>query len=523
MTNLFAAIESVATERGDALAFDCSEPPGPGSGADPGAVPGANPVVNRRFSYADVLSRTTQFAAALDAAGVGVGDRVAVQLDKHIDVVWLYLAVLRQGAVYVPLNTSYTDTELSYFIDDARPRLVVVAVERVDALRKLAGGLGRKRDDGRPSLTDTARVTTLDELRQDSGSDGSDLIDPPVERSDDDLAAIVYTSGTTGRSKGAMLSHGNLESNARTLIDAWGFSADDVLLHTLPIYHVHGLFVALHCALLSGAATLFVPRFDAAGALALLPRATVFMGVPTYYTRLLNEVAFPSPEIAPRLYVSGSAPLRTETFEAFEERTGQRILERYGMTEAGMICSNPLHGQRIAGTVGPPLAGIDVRVPEAGSPGVLEITGPNVFKGYWGNTEKTAESFTDDGYFITGDLATIDTGGIVSIVGRDKDLIISGGLNVYPKEIETTLDAIGTINESAIIGLNHPDFGEAVVAVIDATAECPDEATLIATLKQTLAGFKVPKRILRVDALPRNAMGKVQKNLLREQFAGLFE
>ena len=295
------------------------------------------------------------------------------------------------------------------------------------------------------------------------------------------------------------------------------------MLHTLPIYHVHGLFVALHCALLSGAATLFAPRFDTADTLARLPRATVFMGVPTYYTRLLNEAAFPSADIAPRLYVSGSAPLRTETFANFEQRTGQRILERYGMTEAGMICSNPLLGERIAGTVGPPLAGIDVRVPEVGAPGVLEIKGPNVFQGYWENAEKTAESFTDDGYFITGDLATIDADGIVSIVGRDKDLIISGGLNVYPKEIETTLDAIGTINESAVIGLNHPDFGEAVVAVIDAAAGCPDEATLIATLKQTLAGFKVPKRVLRIEALPRNAMGKVQKNLLREQFAALFE
>ena len=484
MTNLFTSIESVADARGAALAFDCAE--------------------QGRFSYADLLTRSTQFAAALDAAGVGAGDRVAVQLDKHIDVVWLYLAVLRQGAAYVPLNTGYTDAELGYFIDDARPRLVVVNAERASSVREL----------------NDAPVATLDDLREHSPAGAAVA---SAERGADDLAAILYTSGTTGRSKGAMLSHANLESNARTLIDAWGFTSDDVLLHMLPIYHVHGLFVALHCALLSGAATLFAVRFDAATAMALLPRATVFMGVPTYYTRLLNEPAFPSPEIAPRLYVSGSAPLRTETFTQFEERTGQRILERYGMTEAGMICSNPLQGERAAGTVGPALPGVDVRVPEAGAPGVLEISGPNVFKGYWENPEKTAESFTDDGYFITGDVATIDAHGIVSIVGRDKDLIISGGLNVYPKEIETALDAIGTINESAVIGLNHPDFGEAVVAVIDATDQCPDEATLIATLRQTLAGFKVPKRSLTIEALPRNAMGKVQKNRLREQFAGLFD
>jgi malonyl-CoA/methylmalonyl-CoA synthetase len=516
VTNLFTSIESVAVQRGTALAFDCGESPGAEQGRDPGATPG----VKSRFSYAEVLSRSAQFAAALDAAGVGVGDRVTVQLDKHIDVVWLYLAVLRRGAVYVPLNTGYTDAELSYFIEDARPRLVVVEAARIEALSKLVDNL----TSGLTTAQDTARIASLDDLRRDAARASSDqTVSPPVDRGDDDLAAILYTSGTTGRSKGAMLSHGNLASNAMTLIDAWGFSADDVLLHTLPIYHVHGLFVALHCALLSGAATLFAPRFDVAEVLAQLPRATVFMGVPTYYTRLLKEAAFPSADITPRLYVSGSAPLRTETFADFEQRTGQRILERYGMTEAGMICSNPLHGERIAGTVGPPLAGIDVRVAETGAPGVLEITGPNVFQGYWENAEKTAESFTDDGYFITGDLATIDADGIVSIVGRDKDLIISGGLNVYPKEIETTLDAIGTINESAVIGLNHPDFGEAVVAVIDATAGCPDEATLIATLKQTLAGFKVPKRVLRIEALPRNAMGKVQKNLLREQFATLFE
>jgi malonyl-CoA/methylmalonyl-CoA synthetase len=484
VTNLFTSIESVADARGAALAFDCAE--------------------QGRFSYADVLTRSAQFAAALDAAGVGAGDRVAVQLDKHIDVVWLYLAVLRQGAAYVPLNTGYTDAELGYFIDDAQPRLVVVNAERASSVREL----------------NDAPVATLDDLRKHSPAGAAVA---SAERDADDLAAILYTSGTTGRSKGAMLSHANLESNARTLIDAWGFTSDDVLLHMLPIYHVHGLFVALHCALLSGAATLFAVRFDAATAMALLPRATVFMGVPTYYTRLLNEPAFPSPQIAPRLYVSGSAPLRTETFTQFEERTGQRILERYGMTEAGMICSNPLQGERMAGTVGPALPGVDVRVPEAGTPGVLEISGPNVFKGYWENPEKTAESFTDDGYFITGDVATIDAHGIVSIVGRDKDLIISGGLNVYPKEIETALDAMGTINESAVIGLNHPDFGEAVVAVVDATDQCPDEATLIATLKQTLAGFKVPKRVLTIDALPRNAMGKVQKNRLREQFAGLFD
>jgi malonyl-CoA/methylmalonyl-CoA synthetase len=488
VTDLYTAFEAVARTRPEALAFDC------GGG--------------ERFSYSDVVAESGRLAGALAAAGVAPGDRMLVQREKDVAGVFLYLAALRAGAVYVPLNTAYTDAELDYFLADATPRLAVVSSARAAAIAAL------------PGAANTV-VTTLEALgRVDAPAA------PTVNRESSDLAAILYTSGTTGRSKGAMLSHANLLANAATLIETWGFSSDDVLLHTLPIYHVHGLFVALHCALLSGAATLFEPRFEARHVLELLPSVTVFMGVPTYYTRLLNEPDFPSSDTRLRLWVSGSAPLRVETFDAFEARTGQCILERYGMTEAGMICSNPLDGERRAGTVGRPLAGVSIRVSGGdggpSGPGVLEITGPNVFAGYWQNPEKTAETFTDDGYFITGDVGTIDADGVVSIVGRDKDLIISGGLNVYPKEVETALDALAGINESAVIGVAHPDFGEAVVAVVDAGCNCVDEAGVIATLKETLAGYKVPKRVMPIDALPRNAMGKVQKNVLRDRYAGLF-
>jgi len=493
MRNFFDAIADIANAQRAAVAFET--PDG----------------ISLRFQ--DLLEHSARFAGALDELGVRPGDRVLVQVEKSLPVVPLYLAVLRLGAVYLPLNSGYTDNEVSYFIGDAGPRAALTESSRVESTGVLLGerGVALSMDDLERRAT-TARA-----------------FDGVIPRTGADAAAIVYTSGTTGRSKGAVLTHHNLESNARTLVSAWGFTRADVLVHALPVYHVHGLFVALHCALLSGARTVFLPRFDTTSVVHALSSATVFMGVPTYYTRLLNADGFPPRENRVRLYVSGSAPLRPETFAAFEARTGQRILERYGMSEAGMITSNPLHGERRAGAVGRPLSGIDVRVRGADGelagadrPGVLEIRGPNVFAGYWRNPDKTAESFTADGWFVTGDVATIGPDGVVTIVGREKDLIISGGLNVYPKEIEDEIDALEGVRESAVIGVPHPDFGEAVVAVIDAAGATLDEGVCVNALRTRLAGFKVPKRFLFVDELPRNAMGKVQKKALRERFGGLF-
>jgi malonyl-CoA/methylmalonyl-CoA synthetase len=354
---------------------------------------------------------------------------------------------------------------------------------------------------------------------------------PPAARNADDLAAILYTSGTTGKPKGAMLSHGNLLSNGLTLIDLWRFTPADTLIHALPIYHVHGLFVAGHCTLLSGAKMIFLPRFEAKRAVALMERASVMMGVPTFYTRLLAEDSFKRQSAARmRLFIAGSAPLSPETFRAFEERTGQCVLERYGMTETGMLTSNPYEGARIAGSVGQPLPRVALRIadPETGAPlktgevGGVEVKGPNIFKGYWRNPEKTAAEFRQDGAFVTGDLGFIDENGYVHLVGRAKDLIITGGLNVYPAEVEALIDAEPGVMECAVIGVPHPDFGEAVVAVIKARADFDTEG-LRTALRQTLAGFKLPKKILTVTELPRNAMGKVQKNLLRAEYSGLFQ
>ncbi len=495
MGSLFRDIERVAARRRSAIAFDCS---------------------SATYTFADLLDRSAAYAAALTAAGVRPGDRVMVQVDKSIDAVWLYLAVLRAGAVYMPLNTGYTDAEIAYFIDDAAPSLIVVEPSRVAAVAALAAS-GR------------AKVTTLGQIESAAHAPSSNPA-PSVERTDDDTAAILYTSGTTGRSKGAMISHGNLRSNALTLVDIWGFTGADILVHALPIYHVHGLFVALHCALLSGASTRFLPRFEQEPVLRALVGATVFMGVPTYYTRLLAAHDFPRRGTSLRLWISGSAPLLPETFAAFEQRTGQSILERYGMTEAGMITSNPLTGERLPGTVGAPLPGVRARVRRDdgalaanGEPGVLEIAGPNVFGGYWRNADKTRASFTDDGYFITGDVVTMNDIGVVAIVGRQNDMIISGGLNVYPKEIEEEIDALSDVTESAVIGVPHPDFGEGVVAVVDRVGKALTEADVIRGLRERLAVFKVPKRVIFVDALPRNAMGKVQKQLLRETYRTLFE
>jgi malonyl-CoA/methylmalonyl-CoA synthetase len=436
------------------------------------------------ISYGAFAERIGRLAALLIARGVEPGDRVAAQTEKSPEAVMLYLATLKAGAVFLPLNTAYTAAEIDYFLKDAEPRLFV----------RDAVGLA----------SEAAAFAPLE---------------APVPRAASDLASIIYTSGTTGRSKGAMLSHGNLASNALALHQAWGFSEADVLLHALPIYHVHGLFVALHCAFLSGAPMLWLPKFDDAAVLKALPRATVMMGVPTFYTRLLGAPGF-THELAAhmRLFICGSAPLLESTFAEFEARTGQRILERYGMSEAAIITSNPLNGERIAGSVGYPLPGVDLRI-SGGETGVIEIRGPSVFSGYWRMPEKTAEEFTKDGYFITGDVGRLDPDGRVWISGRAKDLIISGGLNVYPKEIELLFDEMEGVEESAAIGVPHPDFGEAVVVVIKGQG---DAATMIARARESLAAFKVPKAVVFLDDLPRNAMGKVQKALLRQTYADLF-
>jgi len=479
---------------------------------DPGApclvLPGG-PVV----SYGEIDRMSARFAHALVDAGCRPGDRVAVQVEKHWQVLPLYLATLRAGLAYLPLNTGYQRAELAYFFGDATPRVVVCGSERLGVVAASA------RD---------ATVLTLD-------AHGGELVDRAedkpetfgtVARGPDDLAAILYTSGTTGRSKGAMLTHRNLASNALALVDAWGFTRGDVLLHALPVFHVHGLFVAVHCALLSGSRMLWLPKFDAKEVMRLLPKATVMMGVPTFYTRLLAEPSFGREHTdGVRLFVSGSAPLLPETFREFEERTGQRILERYGMTETGMNTSNPLHGERIGGTVGPALPGVSVRIVDErgeacaiGAIGGIQVRGPNVFPGYWNLPEKTREEFTADGWFRTGDMGERTPEGYVRIVGRAKDLIISGGLNVYPKEIEERIDAIDGVVESAVVGVPDPDFGEAVTAVVVAKdGRALTEAAIIAALKGEIANFKVPKRVLFVESLPRNAMGKVMKAALREQ------
>ena len=475
------------------------------------------------LSYPELDRMVGRYANALEKLGVEPGDRITVQVEKSLANVFVYLAALRTGAVFNPLNTAYTPSEIDYFAGDAKPRVLVTAAERLDEMRPIAEANGVEH----VVTLDAAGGGSLAELAAEAVSDHE-----PVARGEGDLAGLVYTSGTTGRSKGAMLSHGNLASNALTLHELWGFEPGDVLIHALPIFHVHGLYVALNTSFLNGSKMFWLPKFDADAIVGLLPRATVLMGVPTFYTRLLAHDGFGAGACANmRLFISGSAPLLAETHDRFAAHTGHRILERYGMTEAGMITSNPYDGERVAGTVGFPLPGVDVRVVDAeggvlpaGEIGTLEIKGPNVFGGYWGMPEKTAEEFRDDGYFITGDLAIQDDAGRVSIVGRGKDLIITGGFNVYPKEIETELDQIDGIGESAVIGVPHPDFGEGVVAVVTAPSagQAPGEETIISALSDKLAKFKLPKRVYQVDALPRNTMGKVQKTELRAKFADTF-
>lgn len=469
----------------------------------------------RAIDYDQLAADSARMANVLVDAGCIPGDRIAVQVDKPWQVVPLYLAALRAGLVYLPLNSAYQRSELDYFFEDAKPRVIVCSPERLGVVETSARG---------------ATVLTLDA----SGGELWARAQPAsesfavVRRAPDDLAAILYTSGTTGRSKGAMLTHRNLASNALALAGAWGFTRGDVLLHALPVYHVHGLFVALHCALLSGSRVLWLPKFDAKEVLRLLPRATVMMGVPTFYTRLLAEAGLDHRACANiRVFIAGSAPLLPETFHAFEQRTGHCVLERYGMTETGMNASNPLQGERKPGFVGPPLPGVSIRVVDAdgngcaaGTIGAIEVNGPNVTPGYWNQPDKTAESFTADGWFRTGDLGRFDGDGYLALAGRAKDLIISGGLNVYPKEIEERIDALPGVTESAVIGVPDADFGEAVVAVVVARpGHALTEAGIIATLKGEIAGFKVPKRVVFATELPRNAMGKVQKSALRERVA----
>jgi malonyl-CoA/methylmalonyl-CoA synthetase len=470
----------------------------------------------RTLTFEDLERESARLANLLTGLGARRGDRIAAQVDKSPDVLCLYLACLRAGLIFLPLNTAYQRGELSYFLDDAQPRVVVCRPQSLELLKQLAAG--------------GTRILTLDE--QGAGTLTEEAQSCPAEHAvaeleDDDLAVIIYTSGTTGRSKGAMITHRNLSSNAQVLVDFWGFTERDVLIHALPVFHVHGLFVANHCALLSGAKMLWQRKFDAMSVLRELPRATVMMGVPTFYTRLLAEPSFDRNACRTmRLFVSGSAPLQLETFGEFRERTGHTILERYGMSEAGMISSNPLAGERRGGSVGFPLPGISVRVADdrdqslpAGEVGGIQIKGANVFAGYWRMPEKTREEFTQDGFFRTGDLGVFDAQGYLSIVGRAKDLIISGGFNVYPKEIEIALDAMPGVVESAVIGVPHPDFGEAVTAVVVVRAGIQvDPAAMITELKKNLANYKVPKQLHLVEDLPRNAMGKVQKAVLRERY-----
>nr|MEC9419112.1 malonyl-CoA synthase [Pseudomonadota bacterium] len=475
-----------------------------------------------KITYADMFARSAQYAGALQKLGVKAGDRVAVQVEKTPDTLMLYLGTIRAGGVFLPLNTAYTPAEIGYFVGDAEPAVFVCDPARADVLAGTAQKAG-------------ARLHTLDQNGEGSLSLLADQMPTDYDnrpREDDDLAAILYTSGTTGRSKGAMLTHGNLASNSQTMVKYWQFTEDDVLLHALPIFHTHGLFVATNCLMMAGGSMLFLPKFDLDQVLAALPKATAMMGVPTFYTRLLASDRFTRDVAAHmRLFISGSAPLSAEVHKEFRERTGHAILERYGMTETNMNTSNPYDGARRPGTVGFPLPGVGLRVVDArtgrelpdGEVGIIEIKGPNVFLGYWRMPEKTAQEFRADVYFITGDMGRVDEDGYVSIVGRSKDLIISGGFNVYPAEVEALLDELPGVAESAVIGVPHPDFGEAVVAVLAPKpgAELGQDAVQ-ASLNDRLAKFKQPKKVHILEALPRNTMGKIQKNVLRERFSGDF-
>jgi malonyl-CoA/methylmalonyl-CoA synthetase len=503
--NLFAALRAAFPHNLDAIAIETDT--------------GLN------YSWRDLERATAMMANLLQSLKLPQGSRIAVQVEKSVEAVMLYLATLRAGYVFLPLNTAYQSAEIEYFIGNAEPAVVVCSSKNFGWVSKIAFKAG------------TQHVFTLDDNRTGSllerAAHCSDH-HKVVERQADDLAAILYTSGTTGRSKGAMLTHGNLLSNAQVLKDYWGWQPGDVLMHVLPIFHVHGLFVALHGALLNGSKMIWMAKFEPKKVLEKLPEATVFMGVPTLYVRLLAEPGLDRAAVRNmRLFIAGSAPLLIETFVAWQQRTGHTILERYGMSETIMLTSNPYHakdGERRGGTVGFPLPGVSLRVvDDAGEPlpvgeiGGIQVKGPNVFKGYWRMPEKTAEEFTADGFFKTGDVGKIDARGYVTIVGRSKDLIISGGYNVYPAEIEGYINEMPGVAESAVVGVPHPDFGEVGVAVVvRKPGEALDPEQVIATLKARLANFKIPKRCFVVEDLPRNTMGKVQKNLLREQHKHIF-
>jgi malonyl-CoA/methylmalonyl-CoA synthetase len=508
-TNVFAALRAAFPADLDALAIESTDAPGA-------------PLF---YTWRDLERGTAMLANVFASLELPAGARVAVHVDKSVEALMLYLAVQRAGLVYLPLNNAYQQAEIEYFIGDAEPAVVVCAPKDFTWISRLAFRGGTKNvftlgDDRTGSLLERAAWM-------------SDQHTPAVSQVDD-LAAILYTSGTTGRSKGAMLTHGNLVSNARVLRDYWGWQPGDVLIHALPIFHVHGLFVAAHGALLNGSQMIWFSRFDPKATIARLADATVFMGVPTLYTRLLAEASLTPDACAHmRLFISGSAPLQVETFDAWRERTGHTILERYGMSETVMLTSNPYReqaGERRRGTVGFPLPGVQVRVhDDAGVPcplgeiGSIEVKGPNVFKGYWRMPEKTEEEFTDDGWFKTGDVGKIDERGYVTIVGRSKDLVITGGYNVYPAEVEGFINELPGVAESAVVGLPHPDFGEGVVAmVVPKPGSELDGSAIVAALKGRIANFKVPKQVFVVTELPRNTMGKVQKNLLRQQHRGLF-
>jgi malonyl-CoA/methylmalonyl-CoA synthetase len=475
----------------------------------------------RSYSYMEALDETSRMARCLTDLGLEPGDRVTVQVEKSPEAVWLYLACLRAGLIFHPLNTDYQLDELVYFIGNAEPAAIICDPAKEQLFTQLTEGkhceILTLDADGKGSFSDVLQETPPDFAT--------------VPRKASDIAVLLYSSGTTGIPKGAKLSHGNLSSNTQTLVESWGFTANDRLLHTLPIYHAHGLFVAIGCVLMSGSSMTFLSRFKTETVLDALPDCTVMMGVPTFYTRLLTNERL-TPELCGnmRLFISGSAPLLAENFTAFEECTGHAILERYGMTETSMNASNPLEGERRPGSVGPALPGISLRtVDDNGNElsaceiGHLQVKGPNVFSSYWRMREKSAAEFTEDGYFKTGDEAFIEADGYVTIVGRAKDMVISGGLNVYPREVETLLDSLPNIAESAVIGVPHPDFGESVVAVVvAATGKQLSGSALIAQIRPKMATYKLPKQVFSVDELPRNSMGKVQKNLLKEQYKNTF-
>jgi malonyl-CoA/methylmalonyl-CoA synthetase len=469
--------------------------------------PFLRPALGDVRTYLHLEREVASWAAGLVAAGICPGDRVVYQIEKSPAVLTLHLALLRCGAVQVPVNPAYPDNEVAALLADADPALVI-------------------RDPARAVLPGTWKSLTLDAVGGGTACElasEADIAMPVLQASDG--AALLYTSGTTGRPKGALLTHANLVHNAKTLVDAWGFSEEDVLLHILPLFHTHGLFVATHCVLASGASMVFLPTFDVSSVVEELPRCSVMMGVPTHYTRLLADERFNASRVrSMRLFVSGSAPMPLSVHAAFEAQTGRTVLERYGMTETSMLTSNPLDGVRKPGSVGPPLPGVAVRVVDdsdvplvTGSVGRVQVRGPNVFGGYWRRPDQSAETFTDDGWFRTGDLGAFDSDGYLELVGRSKDLVISGGLNVYPRDVEALLDTLPGVRESAVFGVPDRDLGERVVAVVVAEGDVDlDPETLRAASRTGLAGYQVPKQIVLVDALPRNAMGKVEKAVLRE-------